>query len=136
MEKINISTEKKNQTINITSRVQQIIHDSGIERGMCLVYCPHTTAAITINEGADPAVQKDILNALEEIVPNIDFKHKEGNSDAHVKSSIIGPSEKILVRNRKLKLGTWQKVFFCEFDGPRSRKAWVEMIESSTGFNP
>lgn len=130
MEEIEISSEERNQTIDITSRVQQFVHDSGIEKGVCLIYCPHTTAGITINEGADPAVQRDILDSLTEIVPDIDFKHREGNSDAHLKSSLIGPSEKILVRNKKLKLGTWQKIFFCEFDGPRTRKVWIETIES------
>lgn len=124
-----ISSDKRNQLIDITSKVQQIVHDSGIEKGDCLVFCPHTTAAVTINEGADPAVQKDFVNALEEIIPDIDFQHMEGNSDAHIKSSLIGPSEQVLVRNKKIKLGRWQKIFFCEFDGPRSRKVWVRVSE-------
>lgn len=127
MKKVEVKTERRNQLIDITSRVQQLVHDSAIEEGDCFVYCPHTTAAVTINEGADPAVRKDILRSLEELVPDIDFQHKEGNSDAHLKSSIIGPSEKIPVRNRKLKLGRWQKIFFCEFDGPRTRKVWISM---------
>lgn len=127
--KLEISSDKRNQLIDITSRVQQIVHDSEIEKGSCLVYCPHTTAAVTINEGADPAVQRDLLNALEEIIPDIDFEHMEGNSDAHIKSSLIGPSEQILVRNKKIKLGRWQKIFFCEFDGPRTRRVWVRVSE-------
>ncbi|KXB08579.1 hypothetical protein AKJ56_00885 [candidate division MSBL1 archaeon SCGC-AAA382N08] len=129
MEEFKISSEEKNQTIDITSRVQQLVHQAGIEKCMFLVFCPHTTASVTINEGADPAVQKDLLNSLEKIVPDINFQHAEGNSDAHLKSSIIGPSEKVLIRNKKLKLGTWQKIFFCEFDGPRTRKIWVECFE-------
>lgn len=129
MEEIQISSEKKNQMIDITSRVQQIVHDSDVKEGTCLVYCPHTTAAITINEGADPAVQKDILNALKEIIPDIDFQHVEGNSDAHIKSSLIGASEEVSVRNRKIKLSRWQKIFFCEFDGPRSRNVWIKVKE-------
>lgn len=130
MEEIEISSDKRNQTIDVTSKIQQIVHDSGIEKGICLIYCPHTTGAITINEGADPAVQEDILNALEELVPDISFQHREGNSDAHLKSSIVGPSEKVPIRNKSMKLGRWQKVFFCEFDGPRSRKVWVETIDA------
>lgn len=129
MESISISSDERNQLIDITSRVQQIVHDSETEEGSCLIYSPHTTAAITINEGADPAVQKDILNALKEIIPNINFEHREGNSDAHMKSSLIGPSEKVLIRNRKLKLGSWQKIFFCEFDGPRSRNVWIKIFK-------
>ncbi len=129
MESISISSEEKTQQIDITSRVQQIVHDSEIKEGTCLIYSPHTTSAITINEGADPAVQEDIRRALTEIIPNIKFKHMEGNSDAHVKSSLIGPSERVIIRNRKIKLGRWQKIFFCEFDGPRSRNVWIEVSE-------
>ncbi|KXA91068.1 hypothetical protein AKJ63_01940 [candidate division MSBL1 archaeon SCGC-AAA259D18] len=124
---IEISSKKRNQFIDIDSRVQQIVHDSGVEEGTCLIYCPHTTAAITINEGADPAVQKDLLRALDEIVPDIDFQHMEGNSDAHLKSSLLGASERVPIRNRKLKLGRWQKIFFCEFDGPKERRVWVKV---------
>ncbi|KXB08098.1 hypothetical protein AKJ58_00925 [candidate division MSBL1 archaeon SCGC-AAA385D11] len=127
MEEIRISSDSRNQMIDLTSRVQQVVHESGVEEGTCLIYCPHTTAAITINEGADPAVREDILNALDEIVPDIDFKHTESNSDAHIKSSIVGPGERVLVRGRKLKLGRWQKIFFCDFDGPRSRRVWVKV---------
>jgi len=131
MKEIEISSEERNQMIDITSRVQQFVHESGTGKGICLIYCPHTTAGITINEGADPAVQRDLLSSLTEIVPDIEFRHREGNSDAHLKSSLIGSSEKVLIRNRKVKLGTWQKVFFCEFDGPRNRKVWIETIDIS-----
>lgn len=126
MEEIEISSNERNQLIDITSMVQQIVHDSGVEGGRCFVYCPHTTAAITINEGADPAVREDILRALDEIIPDISFRHMEGNSDSHIKSSLLGPSEEVPVRNRNLKLGRWQKIFFCEFDGPRSRRVWTK----------
>lgn len=129
MEKIKISSDKRMELIDITSRVQQIVHDSGTEKGSVLIYCPHTTAAITINEGADPAVQRDVSRALDELVPDIEFQHREGNSDAHFKSSLVGASEKVIVRNKKIKLGRWQKIFFCEFDGPRSRKVWVQITE-------
>ncbi len=125
MEKIEISSDERNQLIDITSRVQQIVHESGIEKGSAFIYCPHTTAAITINEGADPAVKRDISNALKKLVPDIDFQHREGNSDAHFKSSLIGASEEVPIENKKIKLGRWQKIFFCEFDGPRSRNTWV-----------
>lgn len=131
MKEIEISSEERNQMIDITSRVQQFVHEFGTGKGICLIYCPHTTAGITINEGADPAVQRDLLSSLTEIVPDIEFRHREGNSDAHLKSSLIGSSEKVLIRNRKVKLGTWQKVFFCEFDGPRNRKVWIETIDIS-----
>lgn len=129
MNTIEISSKKRNQFIDIDSKVQQLVHDSGVEEGTCLVYCPHTTAGITINEGADPAVRADLLRALDEIVPNIDYQHMEGNSDAHLKSSLIGASEVIPIKNRKLKLGRWQKIYFCEFDGPRTRKVWIKINE-------
>ncbi len=129
MESISLNTEERNQLVDITSRIQQIVNDTETEEGTCMIYSPHTTAAITINEGADPDVQRDILKALKEIIPNINFKHMEGNSDAHIKSSLIGPSEQVVIRNRKLKLGRWQKIFFCEFDGPRSRNVWVEVTK-------
>lgn len=133
MEEINIETDERNQLVDLTSRVQQIVQDSGIDKGTCLIYCPHTTGAITINEGADPAVRRDLLTALTEIVPDIDFQHLEGNSDAHVKTSLIGPSEVVAIENRNVKLGRWQKIFFCEFDGPRSRRVWIETGPSSGG---
>lgn len=127
MEEFKVKSERRNQFIDINSRVQQIVHESGIERGRCLVYCPHTTGGITINEGADPNVQDDLIRALGEIVPEIEFTHQEGNSDAHLKSSLVGASETVPVRGRKLKLGRWQKLYFCEFDGPRTRSVWIEV---------
>lgn len=129
MEEIELSSKKRNQFIDISPKVEQIVRDSGVKSGECSIFCPHTTAAITINEGADSAVQDDLLDALERIVPDIEFQHSEGNSDAHLKSSLIGASEVVLIENGKLKLGKWQKIFFCEFDGPRSRRVWVKVTE-------
>ncbi len=115
--------------IDITDRVQSIVSESGISDGDVIVFCPHTTAAITINENADPSVQHDILLTLEELLPRhrAGYRHSEGNSDAHCKSSLVGCSEQIIIHNGDLQLGTWQAVFFCEFDGPRSRSVIVQV---------
>ena len=124
-----ISSKHRNQMIDITSQVGSVVAQSGITNGDCVVYCPHTTAAITINENADPSVMHDILLTLEELVPHYrpGYRHSEGNSDAHCKSSIIGCSEQILIRDKTLALGTWQGIFFCEFDGPRHREVMVQI---------
>ena len=124
-----ISTKKRNQLIDITSQVRSAVGQSGITDGDVVVYCPHTTAAITINENADPSVPHDILLVLEKLVPqsNPAYKHSEGNSDAHCKSVLVGCSEQILIKDKSLQLGTWQGIFFCEFDGPRSRTVFVQV---------
>lgn len=124
-----ISTKGRNQMIDITARVSSIVSESGIADGDAVVYCPHTTAAVTINENADPSVPHDILLTLQELIPDYrpGYRHSEGNSDAHVKSSIIGCSRQILIKDQSLALGTWQGIFFCEFDGPRSRKVSVQL---------
>jgi secondary thiamine-phosphate synthase enzyme len=124
-----ISTQKRNQMIDITDKVQSFISKSGISEGTVLVFCPHTTAAVTINENADPSVTHDILLTLEELVPQhrTGYRHSEGNSDAHVKSSIIGPSVSLIITNGDLLLGTWQAVYFCEFDGPRTRHVHLQI---------
>ena len=124
-----ISSKHRNQMIDITGQVSSLVTQSGITNGDVIVYCPHTTAAITINENADPSVAHDILLTLEELVPHHrpGYRHSEGNSDAHCKSSIIGCSRQILIKDKSLDLGTWQGIFFCEFDGPRSRKAIVQI---------
>ena len=124
-----ISSKHRNQMIDITSQVSSVVSQSGITNGDAIVYCPHTTAAITLNENADPSVSHDVLSTLAEIVPHHrpGYRHSEGNSDAHCKSSLIGCSEQILIRNKTLLLGTWQGIFFCEFDGPRSRKVYVQI---------
>ena len=124
-----ISSKHRNQMIDITSQVGSLVTQSGITNGDVIVYCPHTTAAITINENADPSVPHDILLTLAELVPHHrpGYRHSEGNSDAHCKSSLIGCSEQILIKDKSLDLGTWQAIFFCEFDGPRSRRAIVQI---------
>lgn len=124
-----ISTNRRCQMLDITGKVQSAVSDSGVKNGNAIVYCPHTTAAITINENADPSVIHDILLTLEELIPEyrVGYRHSEGNSDAHVKSSILGCSEQVLISEGSLCLGTWQGIFFCEFDGPRSRRFSVQI---------
>jgi len=124
-----VSSRQRCQMIDITSQVSSLLAQSGIVNGDVTVYCPHTTAAITINENADPSVPHDILLTLEELVPHHrpGYRHSEGNSDAHCKSSIIGCSRQIPIKDKSLVLGTWQGIFFCEFDGPRSRRAIVQI---------
>lgn len=128
-ETFSISTKQRNQMIDITGQVRSFVSQSDISNGDVIVYCPHTTAAITINENADPSVPHDILLTLEELLPQHrpGYRHSEGNSDAHCKSSLIGCSEQILIKDRSLDLGTWQGIFFCEFDGPRSRKVMLQI---------
>ncbi len=116
--------------IDITSKIQDMVRSAGLGQGLCLLYVPHTTAAITINESADPSVKDDILMIINTIIPwKAGYRHLEGNSPAHIKSTLFGPSELIAVENNRLILGTWQGIFFCEFDGPRTRKVHVRLIE-------
>ncbi|MHC4395470.1 MAG: secondary thiamine-phosphate synthase enzyme YjbQ [Planctomycetota bacterium] len=124
-----ISTKDRNQMVDITSQVRLAVEQAGITNGDVVVYCPHTTAAITINENADPDVPHDVLLTLTELIPHhlSGYRHCEGNSDAHCKSSLIGCSEQVLIKNRSLNLGTWQGIFFCEFDGPRIRRVIVQI---------
>ena len=124
-----LSTKRRSQMIDITSQVHSLVSQSGIANGDVIVYCPHTTAAITINENADPSVPHDILLTLDELLPRHrpGYQHSEGNSDAHCKSSLVGCSEQILIKGQSLELGTWQGIFFCEFDGPRSRNVIVQI---------
>jgi len=117
-----VSTSKTMGFFDITLQVQKAVAASAIVDGVCHVYNPHTTAGLTINEGADPDVQTDILAALQKIVPQLQYRHQEGNSPAHVMASLVGSSVTVFIENGRLQLGTWQKIFFCEFDGPRSRK--------------
>lgn len=126
---LNISTKSRGQMIDITSQVSSIVEQSSISNGDAIVYCPHTTAAITINENADPSVAHDILLTLDELVPRhrAGYRHSEGNSDAHCKSTLVGCSKQILIKDKALALGTWQGIFFCEFDGPRSRRVIVQV---------
>jgi secondary thiamine-phosphate synthase enzyme len=128
-EQFSVRTKNRNQMIDITSQVQSVVSESGISEGEVIVFCPHTTAAITINENADPSVPHDILLTLGELVPpnRSGYRHYEGNSDSHCKSTLVGCSEQVLLRDKSLQLGTWQAIFFCEFDGPRSRKVLVQV---------
>lgn len=123
---IEVKTQDKEELVDITAQVQEEISSSGMEDGFCLVYVPHTTAGVTINENADPSVKEDLLMTMKRIVPeSLPFKHLEGNSPAHVKASLVGSSINLIVKEGRLSLGTWQGVFFCEFDGPRRRKVSI-----------
>lgn len=127
MTELRVSSAARDELIDITGRVQDAVTASGISDGVCMLFVPHTTAAVTINEGADPAVKADILMELDKIVPHSDgYRHAEGNSAAHLKTSLVGSSEMVLVRGGRLVLGTWQAIFFCEFDGPRTRKVVID----------
>ena len=126
MKQFSIQTNKKQEMINIDHLVQQGIQEFGIQNGIITVFCPHTTAGITINENADPAVQQDILRRLDKLAPDDSTdQHAEGNSDAHLKSSLIGVSVQIPVMGGKMQFGQWQSVYFCEFDGPRARRICI-----------
>ena len=123
---IHVKTRSRIEMVDITSSVQKEVSKSKTPDGLCLVYVPHTTAGITINEGADPAVCRDIIDKLNELAPaNAGYRHMEGNADSHIKASLMGSSVHVIVEDGRLVLGTWQKIFFCEFDGPRSRRAYV-----------
>lgn len=126
---ISVKTDAGTQMIDITPQVRQSVAESGIKDGLVHVYSMHTTAAVTINENADPAVETDILNTINKVIPfNDNFRHMEGNSAAHIKVSLFGPSELIPLENGNMVLGTWQGIFFCEFDGPRTRRVNVKII--------
>ena len=128
MKELHITSNQRNQMIDITDEVQQLVKEEKITDGYLIVYVPHTTAGITINEGADPDVQQDIIETLEKLIPeNASYHHSEGNSDAHVKASLLGASVTVLVTNGKLVLGTWQHIFFYEGDGPRHRTVYICM---------
>lgn len=132
MEKLHIQTRKRNDMIDITTQIQSVIDIQGWMDGAVLVYCPHTTGAITVNEGADPDVTRDILINLSKLIPHQgDYRHFEGNSDSHIKTSLFGPDQLVIVEEGMLQLGTWQKIFFCEFDGPRERSIWVKFLGST-----
>ncbi|HOW82053.1 MAG TPA: secondary thiamine-phosphate synthase enzyme YjbQ [Spirochaetota bacterium] len=129
MHVFSVKTSAHEELLDITSRVEAAVRESGIMDGICCVYTPHTTAAITINENADPDVRRDLLKGLRHLgLENVSFDHAEGNSPSHVKSSLVGCSETIIVNDGSLALGTWQGIYFCEFDGPRTRKVYVKII--------
>jgi len=128
---IPIKTTRGTELIDITGHLKAFVRESGLEDGIITVYVPHTTAAVTINENADPSVKADILMELNKVIPRDDnYSHLEGNSAAHIKASLLGVSETIIVEGGELLLGTWQGVFFCEFDGPRSRKFHIKAIQA------
>lgn len=128
--KITIRTKAATEMIDITGEVQEKVTESGLEEGAVVLYVLHTTAAITVNEGADPSVRSDIIETLNEIVPwDRPYRHAEGNSPAHIKSTMVGPSEMIPFENGRLRLGRWQSIYFCEFDGPRTRSVLVTVLK-------
>jgi len=128
---LQVRSSKQTEFIDITRLVQEIVQKAGVEDGLCIFLVPHTTAAVTINENADPSVPRDILMELNKIVPFEDrYQHTEGNSPAHIKSSLIGCSQTLFIESGKLLLGTWQGIFFCEFDGPRNRQVHIKIIRT------
>jgi len=130
METFTVATRTRNQFVEITAEVREALGRSGIREGLCVVYCPHTTAAVTVNENADPDVVHDMLLHLGRTVPQqqTGFRHGEGNSDSHIKASLIGPSVTLIVDKGDLVLGRWQGIWFCEFDGPRTRTCHVQLL--------
>ena len=129
MEEISVNTNTHSEMIDITAKVSAVLEKTGVKNGICTVFTPHTTAGISINENADPDVPREMIKEMDKVIPLKDgYAHAEGNSAAHIKSSLFGCSETVIVKNGSLMLGTWQSVFFCEFDGPRSRKVWVKVI--------
>jgi secondary thiamine-phosphate synthase enzyme len=126
---ITINTSSRTELVSITSKVNEFVSGAGIDNGILVVYCPHTTAAITINEDADPSVRSDMNRFLNKLIPvDFGFSHMEGNSDAHIKSSLVGASETIIIENGGMVLGRWQGIYFCEFDGPRRRRIILKII--------
>jgi len=131
---LTVRTSARSDMIDITGIIRSVIGESKIKSGVCYVFVPHTTAAVTINENADPDVPRDMLMALDKTIPwQDDYRHREGNAAAHVKSSLVGASEVILIEKGDPVLGTWQSIFFCEFDGPRTRKVLVKVTSSEQG---
>jgi len=131
LNRLSIRTHSRSELMDITPLVRDIVHKSKIENGVCYVFVPHTTAGITINENADPSVRQDILMGLDKLVPwQGDYTHLEGNAAAHIKASLVGSSETIPVEKGDLVLGTWQGVFFAEFDGPRRREVWIKITKT------
>lgn len=127
-EEFRVKTPKREVLINITSEINKIVKITSIEEGVCRIFVPHTTAGVTINENADPAVMKDIISYLNNLIPKrAGFSHMEGNSDAHIKSTLTGPSLDVIIHNGKLVLGTWQGIMFAEYDGPRNRRVYVQV---------
>jgi len=131
LQEIQVKSGKRNELIDVTAQVEQAVSKSNAKEGICVVYCPHTTAAVTINENADLSVKSDIISALNKLVPEgAGYSHAEGNSDSHIKASLMGNSRTIIVQDGKLLLGQWEGIFFCEFDGPRTRRLLIKLCEA------
>ncbi|MCK5767492.1 MAG: secondary thiamine-phosphate synthase enzyme YjbQ [Candidatus Atribacteria bacterium] len=131
LKRIPVKTNTQNQILDITIHIEKIVEESKVSEGICYIFVPHTTAGITINENADPSVKSDILMELNKIIPFKDnYSHNEGNSAAHIKASLMGFSQNIIINKGRLVLGNWQGICFCEFDGPRSRNLYVKIIEN------
>lgn len=132
LKQFSVRTSNRCEMIDITGQIRSILKESGYQSGTCQVYVPHTTAGVTINENADPDVPRDILATLERLVPlHGNYRHSEGNSDAHMKASLMGSSQTVFFENGNLTLGTWQSLFFCEFDGPRTRSVFIKLIPTN-----
>lgn len=130
MVSISLKTSSRTAMTDITSKVQEVVSKSGIASGICMIFVPHTTAAVTINENADPDVVSDILRQINRTIPfDSDYEHAEGNSAAHIKASLFGFSEQVIIENGRLVLGMWQGIYFCEFDGPRNRQVHIKVVE-------
>jgi secondary thiamine-phosphate synthase enzyme len=130
VEKLSVRTAKRTELVDITGQLQAVVVRAKIDQGLCVVFCPHTTAGLTINENADPSVRGDIVTALNTLVPaDADYAHAEGNADSHVKSSLFGASLTLFIEQGQLCLGTWQGVYLCESDGPRNRQVWVKVLK-------
>jgi secondary thiamine-phosphate synthase enzyme len=126
---LSVRTARRTEMVDITGQIQELVRDSGVEEGVCHIFEAHTTAGLTINENADPSVQSDILMVLNKIISDKEaYRHLEGNSPAHLKASLMGPQLTVLVTNGRLLLGTWQGIFLCEFDGPRTRKVYIKIM--------
>jgi len=131
MQTFQVRTSNQTEFVDITRSVQEVVKKTGVAEGICIIFIPHTTAGVTINENADPSVVQDIIMELNKIVPFKDqYRHMEGNSPAHIKATLVGCSQMVFVESGKLVLGTWQGIFFCEFDGPRSRNVHVNVVKT------
>jgi len=126
---LSVETRRRTELVDITSEVQRAVSESGVKEGIVLIFVPHTTAAVTVNENYDPSVARDIEGWLSKVVPrDAPYSHTEGNADAHIKSAWVGPSQALIIEDGRVKLGTWQGIFLCEFDGPRRRQVWVKIV--------
>ncbi|KAF2960790.1 MULTISPECIES: secondary thiamine-phosphate synthase enzyme YjbQ [unclassified Thermotoga] len=130
LKRLTVRTSSRTQFVDITSEVVKVIEESKVKNGICVVFVPHTTAGITINENADPSVRQDIMNTMNKLVPpSAGYTHLEGNADSHIKASVLGSSVTLIIENGRPLLGTWQGIYFCEFDGPRTRSVYIKVVE-------